>query len=127
MQIEGEAIFLPADVATPFGLVLHELATNAFKHGSLSRPGGSVHVSWTVSFRDDYRVLTFIWNENGGTPALQPGPSGSGARLIENAIPNAIVRREFRPQGFACTIEVPLFNQDEFPRDQPGVPESRRL
>ena len=29
LRIEGERVLLPADLATPFGLVLHELATNA--------------------------------------------------------------------------------------------------
>src|SRR5262249_32160147 len=33
---EGEPFAVPADLATSFGLVLHELATNAAKHGSLS-------------------------------------------------------------------------------------------
>jgi two-component system, chemotaxis family, CheB/CheR fusion protein len=108
LRMEGEPILLPADVATPFGLILHELATNAAKHGSLSISGGSIHVSWTVNLGDNQRVLTFVWNENGGPPAPRPGRSGLGTRLIEKAIPNAIVYREFRPQRFACTIEVPL-------------------
>ena len=47
MRIEGEPVTLPADLATPFGLVLHELATNAAKHGALSRPGGAVTLRWS--------------------------------------------------------------------------------
>jgi two-component system CheB/CheR fusion protein len=108
LRIEGEPILLPADIATPFGLVLHELATNAAKHGSLLIPSGSVHVSWTTGLRDNQRVLTLNWNENGSAPAPRAGLTGSGTRLIDNGIPNAIVHREFGPHGFACTIEVPL-------------------
>ena len=40
LRIEGEPVLLPADLATPFGLVLHELATNAAKHGALSNRTG---------------------------------------------------------------------------------------
>jgi two-component system, chemotaxis family, CheB/CheR fusion protein len=48
LHLNGEPISLPADVATPFGLILHELATNAAKHGSLSDPSGTVRLSWSL-------------------------------------------------------------------------------
>ncbi len=38
LRIEGEPVLLPADLATPFSLVLHELATNTSKYGWLARP-----------------------------------------------------------------------------------------
>ena len=52
LRIEGERVLLPADLATPFSLVLHELATNAAKHGALSRARGRVNLSWTVGSRN---------------------------------------------------------------------------
>lgn len=108
MRIEGEPVSLSPDIATPFGLVLHELAINAFKHGSLSRPRDSVGLSWSVSLRNGERVLKFIWQEQGGATTRRPSTSGLGTSLIENAIPHAAVRREFGSQGLTCTIEVPL-------------------
>jgi len=54
--IAGEAVLLPADLATPFGLVFHELATNAAKQGSLSNQTGRVAVTWTVSRGDKGRL-----------------------------------------------------------------------
>jgi two-component system CheB/CheR fusion protein len=106
--VEGEPLALPIDVATPFGLVLHELATNAAKHGSLSRPNGTILMKWSVRSRDGQRVLDFIWQEQGGPSADVPGPPGFGSAMIGSAIPNAIVRREFRRDGLVCTIELPM-------------------
>ena len=99
---------LPADLATPFGLVLHELATNAAKHGSLSRPGGRVNLRWTVESRNNQPTLTVIWSESGGPPVQPPKTSGFGGVLIENGLPHAVVRREFRPDGLVRTMEIPL-------------------
>jgi two-component system CheB/CheR fusion protein len=28
--------------------------------------------------------------------------------LIENGLPHAVVRREFRPEGLVCTMEIPV-------------------
>jgi two-component system CheB/CheR fusion protein len=107
VQINGETVTLPADLATPFGLILHELATNAAKHGALSRPRGSVVIKWNFSGNDP-RVLKVVWREQGGPKVQQPTTSGFGSALIENGIPGATVKREFKPTGLICTIELPL-------------------
>ena len=60
LRIEGEPVVLPPDLATPFGLVLHELATNAVKYGALSTPAGRVAVTWTVVPRNNQRILRFV-------------------------------------------------------------------
>jgi two-component system CheB/CheR fusion protein len=38
----------------------------------------------------------------------EPAVHGFGSTLIDTAIPGAQIKREFRPDGFRCTIEVPL-------------------
>jgi two-component system, chemotaxis family, CheB/CheR fusion protein len=106
--IEGEPVLLPADLATPFGLILHELATNAVKHGSLSHPDGKVNLSWSLNSGNNPRVLTVVWREKDGLPAELPAAAGFGTALIDNAIRGAKVNREYRPDGLLCTIEVPL-------------------
>jgi two-component system CheB/CheR fusion protein len=111
--IEGEPVLLPADLATPVGLVVHELATNAVRHGAMSHPSGRVNLSWTLNSRNDPPLLTVIWQETDGPAAEQPAVSGFGTALIDNAIRGARVRREFRPDGFVCTIEVPLPRAEE--------------
>ena len=108
VRIEGEPILLPPDLATPFGLVLHELATNAAKHGALSNPAGKVVATWTLGEGNNPRTLKFGWTEEDGPAVREPRARGFGSTLIDTAIPGAQVSREFRPEGFACTIEVPL-------------------
>ena len=108
VRIEGEAVLLPPDLATPFGLVLHELATNAAKHGALSNPGGRVATNWAIHQRNNQRYLQFAWTEEDGPAVREPGAHGFGSTLIDTAIPGAEVKRQFQPEGFACTIEVPL-------------------
>jgi two-component system CheB/CheR fusion protein len=108
VRIAGEPILLPPDLATPFGLVLHELATNAAKHGALSNNAGQVTADWSTNGRNNERFLTFEWKEADGPAVQQPGAQGFGSTLIDTAIPGAKVNREFRRDGFACRIQLPL-------------------
>jgi two-component system, chemotaxis family, CheB/CheR fusion protein len=108
LHIDGEAVTLPAEFATPVGLVLHELATNAAKHGALSRAGGTVGLNWTLQRRNNQRFLSVVWSEQGGPPSSESQAKGFGSTLIERVIPNASVTRDYRPEGLVCRIEFPL-------------------
>lgn len=81
----GPDVTLSAITAQGFALVLHELATNAAKHGALSASGGTVTVEWR---QDTSRpsVLFFAWREKGGPPARAPIRKGFGTRLLEVAV-----------------------------------------
>jgi two-component system CheB/CheR fusion protein len=108
-KFEGEPIILPPGLATPFGLVLHELATNAAKYGALSNAKGSVTLSWGLDGATSPKTLIFTWQERGGPPITEaPQVAGSGTKLIERAIPNATVHRDFRSEGLVCTVEMVL-------------------
>jgi two-component system, chemotaxis family, CheB/CheR fusion protein len=108
LRLEGPALTLPADLATPFGLVLHELATNAAKYGSLSASGGTVTLIWTTMMGNPQRVLKVVWQESGGPAISGPRTDGLGSELIDRVIPGARVEREFRSNGLVCTIELEL-------------------
>jgi two-component system CheB/CheR fusion protein len=108
LHIEGEPVSLTPDVAVPLGLVLHELATNAAKYGAWSEPGGHIDLSWGRAERRGKPVVLLTWREEGGPPVgAAPRKNGFGSRLIESAIPNSRVRREFKPEGVECSIEAP--------------------
>jgi two-component system, chemotaxis family, CheB/CheR fusion protein len=108
VQISGDPVTLPADLATPFGLILHELTTNAAKHGALTLPTGTVSLRWAVDRAGDGRVLKITWREQGGPKVRQRATNGFGSLLIETGLPDATVRHEFDPAGLICTIALPL-------------------
>jgi two-component system CheB/CheR fusion protein len=56
----------------------------------------------------DKPTLTVVWRESGGPSVAPPRASGFGGVLIENGLPHAVVRREFRPEGLVCTMQIPL-------------------
>ena len=108
ISIEGPPVALSAELATPFGLVFHELASNAAKYGALSRLTGRVSMKWVVERGNPKRHLTVVWRETGGPKVQTPSRKGLGSTLIDKGIPGAMVRREFNPEGLVCTIELPL-------------------
>ena len=65
---------------------LHELAANAIKHGSLSRPKGQLELHWSVERTDRGMTLIMDWVEKNGPPARRPRKTGFGTRLIDLVI-----------------------------------------
>ena len=62
ITFEGEDVLLPARLNVPMALVIHELCTNAAKHGALSIPGGMVSIEWSASAT----LVELLWAERGG-------------------------------------------------------------
>jgi PAS domain S-box-containing protein len=109
VEIIGDDVFVPPQTALQLTLMLHELATNAVKHGSLSRPEGRVTVSWTTEDRDDPHII-LLWTERGGPPVAPPVARGFGTVLLERSgkLPHLKARLEFDPKGVVCRIEASL-------------------
>jgi PAS domain S-box-containing protein len=104
-SIDGEAVVVGGSFAQMFALVVHELATNAAKHGSLSTPRGHVAIAWKVDRSGPEPVLRFSWTERGGPPAAQPKTEGLGSQLISLLGKSQIA---FKETGFEYALEVPL-------------------
>jgi two-component system, chemotaxis family, CheB/CheR fusion protein len=107
-QIKGPPVLLPPSLASPFGFVIYELATNAAKYGALSAPNGTISLTWSLVQSNPSTWLKFVWTESGGPRVKPPTETGFGSVLIEKGIPQAKVNREFKPAGVVCTVEVPL-------------------
>lgn len=106
-SLAGPPVELPPKMLTALASVLHELATNALKHGSLSVPQGQVRINWIVS--DQHLKLEWV-EENGPPVPAQPG-SGWGTQVIRGLIEHDLeghVDLSFRPEGLHVHIEVPL-------------------
>lgn len=107
--IAGPPVRLVPEAVQPASLVLHELATNAVKHGSLSTPDGTLEVTWGA--RPD-GGLRMEWRETGGPPALLAGPPtrrGFGSRMIAATVTGQLggtVGFDWRPAGLRCEILI---------------------
>ena len=110
IAIHGAPVLLPADLVLTASLALHELATNAAKHGALSNADGRVTVAWTVSaLANGPPRVEIIWREQGGPPVQRPRRRGFGMSLLERNMPlGGTVRLDFQPSGLECRIDLPM-------------------
>jgi two-component sensor histidine kinase len=93
------------------GMAVHELTTNAAKHGALSVYGGKVAVTWSVTIDATRRTLVFDWRESGGPPVSAPTREGFGSRLLDFVLPGQIQARtriEYAPEGVRVQCSLPL-------------------
>jgi two-component sensor histidine kinase len=98
-------VMMATDVGVGLGLLFHELATNAVKHGALASPTGRIFIEWEAS--DETAHLT--WRETGGPPVRQPARRGFGSRLFEVALvpQGGKAERRFEPTGLVCELTIP--------------------
>ena len=106
----GPSVSLPRERIQPLAFVLHELATNAVKHGALSTPQGRVRLAWATEESTDGHRLHLEWQERGGPVVAPPASRGFGLKLI-NFTASALggeVELVFAPEGLAARIGVRL-------------------
>jgi PAS domain S-box-containing protein len=117
VDITGDDVFVPPQTALQMTLMLHELTTNALKHGSLSRPQGRVAISWTIERGEVPRII-LMWTERGGPPVAPPVARGFGTLLLERSgkLPHLKAWLEFDPKGVVCRIEADVTDADQVER-----------
>jgi PAS domain S-box-containing protein len=111
-MISGQDVMLTPAQTQAIAMVIHELVTNAAKHGALSSPNGRVSVSWERNSAD--AILTITWRELGSPPIAAPVQSGYGSSLIRDLIPHELggtVDLVFASDGARCKIEIPLYER----------------
>jgi PAS domain S-box-containing protein len=107
VQVTGPNVSLPPYMAQGLALALHELATNAAKHGALSSLLGKLSLSWQL--RPD--LLVMRWIESGGPRVAAPSARSFGLKVIRTSIENQLNGKaifEWVPQGMQCTLAIPL-------------------
>lgn len=105
----GPVVRLDAQPALHLSLILHELGTNARKHGALSAPDGRVVVRWAIE-SDPAQTLRITWEEVDGPLVTPPQTRGFGSALISQSLlaHGGKVDLDYQPTGLACTITMPL-------------------
>jgi two-component sensor histidine kinase len=103
------AVELSPRALMSLGLILHELATNAAKHGALSQPGGRVQVSWQVE--DENSKLRLKWTETGGPQVTPPTATGYGTLLINHTTTYSLhgeLEQDYAAAGLQVEIVIPV-------------------
>ena len=106
VKISGPKVSLLPHMAQGLALALHEMATNAAKHGALSSMAGKVSVTWQAQPES----LVLQWIETGG-PRIVPPPARSfGLNVIRASIENQLGGKatfDWAPEGVRCTLSIP--------------------
>jgi two-component sensor histidine kinase len=113
LSLSGPSAWLAPKQALGLALALHELATNAAKHGALSQLDGRIEVTWGTgspghggsgtgsagagnigagsagvgSPGGDDGMVELVWRETGGPPVLEPTRRGFGTRMLQRGLP----------------------------------------
>jgi PAS domain S-box-containing protein len=108
----GPPVRLRARAAESMALAIHELATNAIKHGAFTVKAGHIDVRWHTERRGGEPWLSLEWKESGmtGRPVEQRR-EGFGTILLRHTLRydlGAEVTRVYEPGGFRCEIVFPL-------------------
>jgi two-component sensor histidine kinase len=109
VTIEGLDVAVTPRAAIAFGLMAHELTTNAVKYGALSQQGG--HVTVRAIGRNDEAKGAFVleWRESGGPPVSPPEHKGFGHTVIARSLQysGGGAEFDFDPSGLVCRISIP--------------------
>ena len=101
-------LFLSANAVQNIGFALHELVTNAYKHGALTSPQGRVLVRWRGP-QSDGRVY-LEWIERDGPPIESPQQRGFGSLVITELVAQALqgtTKLDFNPAGIHWRLDFP--------------------
>ena len=111
VKVNGPPLMLRGQVALNLALVIHELASNALRHGSLSVPEGQVDVSWVIDESANPRIIDLSWREFNGPEVRPPTELGFGAKLVERSLKRGLganVDLAWEPAGLFVRMQLPV-------------------
>ena len=103
----GPVVSLDPAQALSLGMIFHELATNAAKHGALQSGDGRVLVDWSI--QDG--TVSLVWREIDGPSVVASEHRGFGSRLIERNVRHDLAgqsRFDYAPDGLIFSLTFPL-------------------
>ena len=109
-DIDGPFVAMQAEAAQALAMVLHELATNAAKHGVFSEQSGRVLLRWWWQRNGSGDRLVIEWKEIDGPPVLAPSEPSYGTSIIRELIPfelGGAANLTFASEGIRCRLEIP--------------------
>ncbi len=108
IEVSGCDVVITLNAAQQFALFIHELSTNALKHGALAGPNGRVLISGTVDRAEG--IFTFLWKEIGGPRVAAPTRKGFGSLMLVDAAQQfaETVSMDFLPAGLRYELRIAL-------------------
>ncbi|MGJ0394460.1 MAG: HWE histidine kinase domain-containing protein [Methylocystis sp.] len=106
ISMSGEDVELRSEVALALGMAMHELLSNAERHGALSAEQGHVNIEWRIA-DDEGKRLRVDWTEQGGPPITPPQRTGVGQYLMKTVLARQFggdIEIAFEPDGVRATI-----------------------
>lgn len=110
VELKGLDVGVEPRAAIAFGLIVHELATNAAKYGALSVSDGHVSVESKGLSDDGLGSLIVEWQESGGPLVAPPTREGFGKSVITRSLqysPGGGATLDYQPSGICCMIRIP--------------------
>jgi two-component sensor histidine kinase len=107
----GPSVRLNSKASIAMAMLVHELAMNAARHGSLSSAAGTLFVTWRIvaDAAGDKR-LELDWKEEGGPHVPAPIHRGFGSRVIDRVVTGeleGVFTADYASDGFSCRIVIP--------------------
>jgi two-component system CheB/CheR fusion protein len=112
-SLDGPALALAPREALALGMVLHELADNALRHGALSDSEGRVDVCWENAGAN---AVDIHWTESGGPPVTEPQDRGFGTLMVERQLAYELQGHgmvTYAQGGLLATLHLPLLQASE--------------
>ncbi len=110
VALSGEDVELRSEVALALGMALHELLSNAERHGALSAEKGWISVDWRVADSEGRRLLV-EWKEHGGPPVAEPSRTGVGQYLMKSVLSRQFggdIDFFYEPDGLRATLTAEI-------------------
>lgn len=104
-------VVINATAAETLGWAIHEMATNAAKHGAMSNANGHIHIHWVIQDVAAEKHLIITWEESGGPEVNPPTKPGFGTIIIDKnprAALGADIEVDYPPSGFVWRLSVSL-------------------
>jgi two-component system, chemotaxis family, CheB/CheR fusion protein len=111
VSISGPTLQMSPGGALAFGMIIHELATNAVKYGAFSTSDGHVVIDWRIEAIAGSSRFIFSWKEQGGLAVTPPPHHGFGTAVIDRTLKHELrgqAELDFSPNGLQATLYVPF-------------------
>jgi PAS domain S-box-containing protein len=112
VSVEGpSAVRLRREKVQSLAFILHELATNAVKHGCLAESAGTLQLTWQLVDQSGSPWLHLHWVERCTKPGRGMGAHGFGLTFIEYAAIHELggsAELSFEVEGLVAQIRCPI-------------------